>query len=143
MDKRTRRLSDVPPARIAVKERPPGVSHTPRTCDAVIDGTSGRMTPRCCARSLRGSRARFAVGQVRTLEVRVHHAAPGRDTIVEHPLHDRPLVARLGQLDAVALPVRARPRRLDRRGDAVNRRQPRRVLAAQCAAAPRRSTPAA
>ena len=44
--------------------------------------------------------------------MRVHDAAPGRDAVVEHALHDAALIERRLQPHAVALPVGARPRRL-------------------------------
>ena len=68
-------------------------SHTAFTCDPVMYGTSGMIIPRRWARSLRGKGARIAF-EYRRLEMRVHHPAARRHTLVEHSLHhptvDRP-----------------------------------------------------
>src|SRR5688572_6303826 len=58
-----------------------------------------------CERAGRAPRA----GRICRLSMRVHHAAACRNTLVEHALHDAPLVERWLQANSVALPVGARP----------------------------------
>src|SRR5260370_27991458 len=52
--------------------------------------------------------------------MRAHDAAPRRDALVEQTLHQRLLLDPVGQAHAVALPVGARPGRLERQTETLN-----------------------